>query len=161
MKQPFSFKEHHYLHHKVKACPTSFEQVNKNLIKAYSSIVFIILIYTFATGKHWAMYLISLDFLIRVFAGIKYSPLCNFLMASLKITPLKPVLINAASKKIAAQVGLLFCIMICVFHWIGLPVMASIFTILFALAIFLDLFFEYCLACKLQSIYLTYKSKFN
>ncbi len=144
---------------KVKACPVSYKQVNKNLIKAYSSIVLIVLGYTLITGHYWAMYLVSLDFFIRVFAGIKYSPLCNFLTAVMKITPLKPVLVNAASKKIAAQVGLVFAVGVCIFHLLGFTVLSNIFILMFMIAISLDLVFNYCLACKLQSLYLSYFNK--
>ena len=144
---------------KIEACPISYDQVNKNLIKAYSSIVLIILSYTLFTGHYWGMYSISFDFLIRVFAGIKYSPLCNFLTAMMKITPLKPVLVNAATKKIAAQVGLIFAIGICVSHLLGYTLLSNFFIYMFMFAIGLDLVFNYCLACKLQSLYLTYLKK--
>ncbi|HFX18148.1 MAG TPA: DUF4395 domain-containing protein [Flavobacteriales bacterium] len=158
MKNKFSFNTNNS-NYKIEACPVSYDQVNKNLIKAYSSIVLITLAYTFFTGHYWAMYLISIDFMIRVFAGIKYSPLCNFLTASMKITPLKPILVNAGTKKIAAQVGLLFALGIVIFHLSDLDILANIFIGMFALAIFLDLFFDYCLACKMQSLYLTYFKK--
>ncbi len=144
---------------KIKACPVSYDQVNKNLIKAYSSIVLIVLAYTLLTSHYWAMYIISIDFFIRVFAGIKYSPLCNLLTAIMKITPLKPVLVNAASKKIAAKVGLFFALGICVFHLAGFQILAYIFIFMFMFAISLDLVFNYCLACKLQSLYFTYFNK--
>ncbi len=142
--------------HSTKACPVSYQRVDKHLIKAYSSIVLSVLLITLITGNHTGMYLITVDFLIRVFAGIKYSPLCNILTGLMKITPLKPLLVNAATKKIAAQVGLFFCIIICISHLSGWHLFAQIFTWLFAGAISLDLFFDYCLACKMQSLYLSY-----
>jgi len=141
---------------KTKACPISYSQVDKNLIKAYSSIVLFTLLYTVVTGNHLPMYIITIDFLIRVFIGIKYSPLCNILTSVMKITPLKPLLVNAGTKKIAAQVGLVFCMFICGFHFAGWHLAAHIFTIMFIIAIALDLIFDYCLACKMQSLYLTY-----
>ncbi len=158
MKTNFSFSNTGKSH-KVKACPVSYDQVDKHLIKAYSSIILIILGYTFFTGNHWAMYLVTLDFLIRVFIGIKYSPLCNFLTAFMNITPLKPILVNAGTKKIAAQVGLIFALSICIFSFLGWQTASNVFIIMFALAISLDLFFDYCLACKMQSLYLTYFKK--
>jgi len=159
MKKHYSYNKVDTQNQKIEACPISYDQVNKNLIKAYSSIVLIILMYTFFTGHHWLMYIITLDFLIRVFAGIKYSPLCNFLTATLKITPLKPVLVNAGSKKIAAKVGLIFAVGVCLFHFLGFELVSKIFLFMFGFAIALDLFFDYCLACKMESLYLTYFKK--
>jgi len=156
MKNHINYNNNLNTTNKVEACPVSYQQVNKNLVKAYSSIVLITLLYTLFSGNYWAMYLITLDFFIRVFAGIKYSPLCNFLTAFMKITPLKPVLVNAATKKIAARVGLIFALGIVIFHLLEMNMLSRIFQYMFIGAIALDLFFDYCLACKLQSLYLTY-----
>ena len=145
---------------KIEACPISYSQVNKHLIKAYSSTVLVVLLATVLTGNHVGMYLITIDFLIRVFIGIKYSPLCNVLTQSLKITALKPLLVNAGAKQIAAQIGLLFCALICLTHWMELPILASGLTVMFGIAILLDLILDYCLACKMQSLYLTYIKKY-
>jgi len=151
------FNDNNY---KTEACPISYSQVDKHLIKAYSSTVLIILLITAITGNHIGMYLITIDFIIRVFVGIKYSPLCNVLTKSLQISAIKPFLINAGTKKIAAYVGLVFCVFICGFHWLGFSSAAFVFTVLFTIAIGLDLIFDYCLACKMQSLYLTYIKKF-
>ncbi len=155
MNKQFSYNQFGR-NNKIEACPISYDQVNKNLIKAYSSIVLIVLAYTLITRYFWAMYLISFDFFIRIFAGIKYSPLCNLLTGMMRITPLKPVLVNAATKKIAAQVGLIIAVGVCVTHLLGYDLLSSLFIYMFMFAISLDLFFNYCLACKLQSLYLTY-----
>jgi len=158
MQSKFEFKKT-TVSHKTKACPVSYEQVDKHLIKAYSSVVLLILLFTLITGNHVLMYFITIDFIIRVFAGIKYSLLCNLLTTSMKITSLKPVLVNAGAKKIAAQIGLFFCIFICGFHLAGWASAAKLFTLLFSTAIAIDLIFDYCLACKLQSLYLSYLKK--
>ncbi len=144
---------------KVTACPVSYEQVDKHLIKTYSSIIFIVLLISLLTNNYIGMYLISIDFMIRVFIGIKYSPLCNFLTSFLQITPLKPKLVNAGTKKIAAFVGLLFSILVSVFSVLGFYLLAKIFIFIFLFAIGLDLFFDYCLACKMQNLYLRYIKK--
>ncbi len=158
MNKHFSYNQFGH-NNKIEVCPVSYDQVNKNLIKAYSSIVLIVLVYTLITGHYWAMYLISLDFIIRVFAGIKYSPLCNLLTTMMKITPLKPVLINAASKKIAAQIGMVLAFGISVCHILDYDILSNIMLYMFTFAVSLDLVFNYCLACKLQSLYLTYFRK--
>ena len=136
----------------AQACPVSHSSVDKHLIKAYSSTVLIVLLFSLFTASHLPLYLITIDFMIRVIIGIKYSPLCNILTYTLRIMPLKPLLVNAGSKKIAAQVGLVFCILICLFHWLSLPFYAIVTTLMFIFAISIDLLFDYCLACKLQQL---------
>jgi len=143
----------------VTACPISYDRVDKHLIKTYSSIIFFVLLISLFTNNYIGMYLISIDFMIRVFIGIKYSPLCNFLTSFLQITPLKPKLVNAGTKKIAAFVGLLFSIFVSVFSIFGFFLLAKIAIFIFLFAIGLDLFFDYCLACKMQNLYLRYFKK--
>ncbi len=144
---------------KIEACPVSYQQVDKHLIKAYSSIVLVSLLVCLFFNYHFAFYFITLDFAIRVFAGIKYSPLCNLLTRAFKITALQPILVNAGSKKVAAKVGLLFSVIISISYLINWIFVAKLFIVMFIIAIALDLFFDYCLACKMESLYLTYFSK--
>jgi len=148
-------------HNKVVACPVSYSQVDKKLIKAYSSIVLIVLAVSLFLNNHIGLYLITIDFIIRVFVGIKYSPLCNFLTLGMRISHLKPKLVNAGSKKIAAYVGLFFSLMITLAYVFSFSTMAICMTVMFMAAILLDLLFDYCLACKMQSIYLSYSRKFR
>lgn len=160
MKNRFNFNKN-LTSNKISACPISYDQVDKRLIKAYSSIVLISLLACLFLGYHTLFYFITLDFAIRVFVGIKYSPLCNILTRFFKVTAFQPVLVNAASKKIAAKVGLLFSILISISYIMGWILMAKLFIALFVIAISLDLFFDYCLACKMESLYLSYLKKKN
>jgi len=148
-------------HNKVVACPISYSQVDKKLIKAYSSIVLIVLAVSLFFDNHIGLYLITVDFIIRVFIGIKYSPLCNFLTIGMRVSQLKPKLVNAGTKKIAAIVGLLFSVLITLTTVFSLPTVAAFITIIFMFAILIDLIFDYCLACKMQSIYLSYSRNFR
>jgi len=137
----------------TEACPISLKQVDKNLIKLYSSFVLLILILSLFLSCKIGIYLITLDFGIRVLSGIKYSPLCIFLTKSLKITAIKPVLVDSGRKKIAAQIGLILSILISSSYLLNYPIIAILFTTLFIFAIAIDLIFDYCLACKMQSLF--------
>ncbi len=158
MKKQFDFNKFR-TDDKVYACPVSYEQVDKHLIKAYSSIVLIALVTCLFFDFHVLFYLITFDFAIRVIAGIKYSPLCNFLTRFFKVTALQPVLVNAGSKKMAAKVGLAFSVIISFSYFMGWIITAKIVISMFIFAIVLDLFFDYCLACKMESMYLSYFKK--
>ena len=155
MKNRFDFNKN-LTNNKTSACPVSYDQVDKHLIKAYSSIVLLALLTCLFFDYHTLFYFITLDFAIRVFAGIKYSPLCNILTRFFKVTALQPMLVNAGTKKIAAKVGLLFSILISISYFMGWIFAAKFLIVLFVIAIALDLFFDYCLACKMESLYLNY-----
>ena len=138
------------------ACPISLDQVDKNLIKLYSSFVLAVLVVALLTPFKIGIYLITIDFIIRVFIGIKYSPLCMVLTKSLKIVAIKKVLIDSGRKKIAAQVGLMFSVLISISYIMGYAIIANVLALFFISAISLDLVFNYCLACKMQSLYYRY-----
>ncbi len=145
---------------KVKACPVSLQQVDQHLVKTYSFIVFSILTYVLITGVRFPVYIITLDFMIRVFAGIKYSPFCFLIRKSLKLTGIPPKMIDSQRKRIAAQFGLAFSIFITLFFLTGFNFAARIVIIVFITAILLDLIFNYCLACTFNSLYLRMKHRY-
>jgi hypothetical protein len=141
------------------ACPVSFEQVDNNLIKIYSGFVLTMLLTSLIVPCQIGVYLITIDFIIRVFIGIKYSPLCKIITKSIKIVALKQRLVDSGRKRIAAQVGLLFSVLISLSFLAGLSTISTVLTLMFIIAIALDLIFDYCLACKLQTLFNTYFKK--
>jgi len=139
------------------SCPISLKQVDKNLIKLYSGFVVSLLILSLFIPCKIGIYLITIDFFIRVFIGIKYSPLCNIATKSLKIVAVKPILIDSGRKKIAAQVGFAFSVGISFAFLLGYDLISTLLTSMFIFAILIDLIFDYCLACKMQSLYFKLK----
>ena len=141
------------------ACPVSFKEVDKNLVKLYSGVVLSLLIISFFVPCKIGIYIITVDFFIRVFIGLKYSPLCNILTKSLHAADIKPNLIDSGRKKIAAQIGFLLSAMISITFIFSYDIISTILTGIFIFAIGLDLIFDYCLACKMQSFYNKYFKK--
>lgn len=137
----------------TEACPISLQEVDKHVIKLYSSFVFIVLVYSLFQPFLLGLVLIMIDFSIRVFFGVKYSPLCILLTKILKITTIQPVLVDSGRKKIAAQVGLILSVFINLSYVFYQPFIAVILTSAFIFAIALDIIFNYCLACKLQTLF--------
>ena len=141
----------------AQACPVSLQKIDKHFIKFYSGSVLFVLIFTLLTPYKFAMYAITVDFFIRVFFGVRYSPLCYIITHFLQITALKPVLVDSGRKKIAAQVGFIFSLLIslcCIFHFHSIM---QALILLFSTAILIDLIFDYCLACKMQSLWQKFK----
>ena len=144
---------------KAAACPVSFEQVDKKLVKVYSSFILAILVLSLFMDCKIGIYFITVDFLIRVFIGIKYSPLCIIVTKSMKIAKIQPLLIDSGRKKIAAYVGLLFSVLISITFIFDYYLISKILTSIFIFAISLELIFDYCLACKMQSLYFKFFKK--
>ena len=139
----------------VKACPISIDSVDKYLIKAYAGIVILFLV-LFLIGFRIPFLFITVDFLIRVVFGIKHSPSCFFLRFIFSLFHVKPKLINAGPKKFAANVGLTFSLLVSFSFLANFILLANIIASMFLLALLLEVIVDYCLACKLQSIYLSW-----
>jgi hypothetical protein len=137
----------------TEVCPISLEKIDKHLIKLYSSFVLLLLVLSLILNSGIGIFLITIDFSIRVFIGVKSSPLCIFLTKTLKFTEIKPVLVDSGRKKIAAQIGLLLSILISITYIFDLYIFNILFTSMFVFAIALDLIFDYCLACKIHSLF--------
>ncbi len=144
----------------VKACPVSIEKVDKYLLKSYAGIV-IIFLGLFLWGMRIPFIFIAVDFLIRVVAGLKYSPTCFVLRSLFGILHVRPSLINAGPKKFAAVVGLFFSIAISVSFILGHGRLADGLAVFFLIALLLEVFANYCLACKIQSLFLSLMKRFQ
>ena len=136
-----------------KSCPLDFKKVDKNIIRLNALIIFSLLLLFVLTGSTVILMIVLIDFIIRVFFGLKYSPFCFCIKRLLHLTGIKPHKINAGSKKFAAKIGLIFSLMITVFMLLNMPVATKIIAVIFLIASGMDVFFDFCIACKLYPYY--------
>ncbi len=132
-----------------KYCPITTDMVDVKLIKANATFVLVMLVLSLALQIPFLVYIVSLDFAIRVFFGIKNSPVCRILIKSMSIMNVKQHKVNAGPKKLAAKFGLVFSLLILIFNLFELPMAAMAVTCLFILLTGLEVFFSYCLVCSL------------
>jgi len=132
-----------------KFCPIVTERIDTKLIKTNALFVLTTLMLSVLSPLNWLIFVVAADFFIRVFFGVKNSPVCMIITKSMKIMNVKQHYINAGPKKLAAKFGLLFSIIIIVFQFLGFDVAALIFTLVFILLTSLEVFFNYCLVCSI------------
>ncbi len=136
-------------------CPIVNERVDEKLVRLNSSIVFVgLLIFVFTQAK-WVIVPIFADFAIRVFIGVKRSPICNGLKYLLNVMDAKPHLINAGPKKFAAKMGLFLMTLIWVLLFFQLYAASNIVAFISILAIGAEAFFGFCVACQIYNILLS------
>jgi hypothetical protein len=144
----------------IKACPISIDRVDKYLLKSYAAIV-VLFLFLFLIGYRIPFVFITADFIIRVFFGIKFSPTCFMIRYVFSLLHIRPRLINAGPKKFAAYVGLVFSLSILVSCSFEFFTIANVFASMFLVALLLELVLDYCLACQMQTWYLSMKSRFR
>jgi len=96
------------------------------------------------------------DFIIRVFWGLKFSPICFIIKKVLRLSGVKPHLINAGPKIFAAKIGLIFAVSVLIATFFGFTFLATTIALIFIIAVGLEAFFNYCLACEIFPYYNKY-----
>jgi len=139
-----------------KSCPIVYKNVDKNIVRINAIVIFSFLMGFITTFNPLFLVLIVSDFIIRVFFGLKYSPICFTIKNGLNISGVKPHLINAGPKIFAARLGLVLSIIIIVSFLTGYSTFSLIVSIILSIAVGLEAFFNYCLACEIYPYYYKY-----
>jgi len=132
-----------------KYCPIVSETVDSKLIRINAFFILVTLVIFFLSPYKWTIYIVAIDFLIRVLFGMKYSPVCKVIQHSLDIAKIEPYKVNAGPKKIASRFGLTFSLLIIIFQLLKFDIASEIVTIIFIIATGLEAFVNFCLVCKI------------
>jgi len=132
-----------------KFCPIVTETVDTKIIKMNAAFVLIVLILSLVIQTPSLVYIVALDFTIRVFFGIKNSPVCKIIRVSLNVMNVKQHRVNAGPKKLASKFGLVFSFLIIMFYTLNYPIIAMSVTVIFIVLTSLEVFFSYCLVCAI------------
>ncbi|MBN2668626.1 MAG: DUF4395 domain-containing protein [Bacteroidales bacterium] len=129
------------------SCEISNELINSKLTRLYAIITFsIVLLFSLSPYK-WIIYISATDFAIRVFLGVKMSPICNLLQIYLSVSHTPTHMVNAGPKKFAGRIGFAFTILMSVFHIVGWTILANGVAYFSLAAIGLEAFAGFCVAC--------------
>ncbi len=130
-----------------KYCPIISETVDIHLIKANASFVLAALV--LSLFFNWLILVIAIDFAIRVFLGVKNSPLCMIIRKSLNAMNVKQHKVNAGPKKLASKFGFVFSLIIIALNILNLPIAVISVTSIFIVLTSLEVFFSFCLVCEI------------
>lgn len=132
---------------KALICPISTEKANENVVRITAFWVIMLTgIFLLEPNSYIAVFL-AIDFYIRAFTKLKYSPLSWFSSRIAGWLKLEPILINKAPKIFAARVGLLFSILMFAMAVFGLTVPAVIVAAVLVLFAFLECGLNFCAGC--------------
>lgn len=130
-------------------CPLNFVQVDSNVAR-FSALLVALLVISFLLSKNvYLLYYLVADFSVKLFLTPKASPiwlLSNLLCKSFNITP---NLVDGGAKRLAAFLGLFFVLLLIVAHFLFSPFVVLLLAAVFLFCSLLDLFFDYCIGCKI------------
>jgi len=136
--------EHQLEQIREQTIPENF--INEKETRALALVVFICCVSFFLTSSILIFWFLIIEFALRVFTNIKYTPvklLNNFVLPLLKI---RPGLIPIAPKKLAATLGMIFCICILTAQYLNNITMTNIFVGCMTFFSFLEFSISFCVA---------------
>jgi hypothetical protein len=124
--------------------PSNF--INEKETRTLAFVAFICCISFFLNDSVFIFWFLTIEFTLRVFTNIEYTPvklISNFVLPLLKISP---HLIPIAPKKLAAMLGLTFCICILLSQYFNNILLTRILVGCMAFFAFLEFAINFCVA---------------
>ncbi|MCX6074458.1 MAG: DUF4395 domain-containing protein [Campylobacterales bacterium] len=133
------------------ACPLLFRQIDAMVVKVSASLVMGGVILYLITSEKGILVFLIIDFLIRLSGYKKFSPIFALSTGVQTLFKLPVRMEDAGAKRLAAFFGLFFMNAMLVMDLEGWNSAIFVVATTFIGCVFLDLFFNYCIACKIYS----------
>ena len=128
-------------------CPISPERIDENRVRVTAFGVIIIMGVYFMTGNVIFPALLAVDFFIRAFTKLNYSPISWLAHLFVKSFGTQPIWINKAPKIFAARIGFLLTSITSIAALFGLPVLAYVTGATLVGFAFLECGLNFCAGC--------------
>jgi hypothetical protein len=128
-------------------CPISTERVDENRVRTTAFGILTIMGLFFMTNNPVFPAILMVDFYIRAFTRLKYSPVSFLAHLFVKALGTEPVWIDKAPKMFAARVGLLLTSLTLGAALLQLPLLATITGATLVLFSFLECGLNFCAGC--------------
>ena len=128
-------------------CPVSGERVNENAVRITALLVVLLMGIYFITGYLVIPAFVAVDFYIRAFTKLKYSPLSWLSNQVIEMVGGKTVWIDKGPKIFAARIGFLLTLTTALLGFLGFSILSiSIGSVLVVFA-FLECGLNFCAGC--------------
>ena len=134
------------------SCPISFKQIDSNVSRLTSFFISSLVVAYLVYAEVFVLYLLAIDFSLRLFVDKKYSP---FYLSSLfvkKRLNFKDKFVDSGAARLAAYFGLLFVLGLLVSHYVGMYSITLVIAAIFLSCSLLYVFLDFCIGCKIYFI---------
>jgi hypothetical protein len=134
------------------ACPLNFTKVDSNVSRFSALFVAILVITYLYTSNIYILVFLFIDFILKLFLNPGISPimmLAEFLKSTFHV---KDKYADGGAKKLAGYFGLFFVSSLILVHFFDLWFLSLVIASIFLLCSLLDVFFDYCIGCKIYFI---------
>lgn len=134
------------------SCPLNFIQVDSYASRVASFMVVLLVIMYLISFNVFILYFLMIDFSIRLFVNKKYSPISLFSLKMRKLLKMKEKLTDGGAKRLASIFGIIFVCLLFITHFIESYYLSYSVGVVFLFCALLDVFFNYCVACKVYYV---------
>jgi len=129
------------------SCPVSGKRINENAARIAAGVTVILTIVAVIFQLYWIMLILAADFAVRAFSSGKWSPMRWLAQNIVKALNLPNVPVDAAPKKFAAGLGMVFSALIFITGFMQFTLAHYIIAAMLAGCAILESVFAYCLGC--------------
>jgi len=133
-------------------CAVSPERLDENRVRVTALGVVLLLGVYFVSGSALVPALLTVDFFIRAFTSLSYSPLSYLAHLFVKAMGTNEILIDKAPKVFAARIGFIFISLTTLGALLDLPLLALISGSTLVLFAFLECGLNFCMGCWVYSL---------
>lgn len=133
-------------------CPLIFRQVDATVTRINTLFVIMGIIAFLVTQNSFVLIVLIIDFIFRLYGYKHLSPINISSLFIQKKLGLPTKMEDAGAKRLAAFFGTGFTIALLITSWIGADLAVAFIAGIFLFCAALELFFGYCIACKVYYI---------
>lgn len=133
-------------------CPVSPERVDENRVRVTALGVVLVMGIFFVTGNALFPALLAVDFFIRAFTRLLFSPLSWLGQIIVKSLGANPVPIDKAPKVFAARIGFLLTVIITIASLLNFTLLTYIAGATLVLFAFLECGLNFCMGCWVYTV---------
>lgn len=137
---------------KNKSCPVSFKLIDGVVARIGAYFIILFLLTYILTSQIVFLYLLALDFFIRIYMNKSYSIVFQLARLTKKILKLETKLTDAAAKRLAAQFGLFFSILLVFEVSFDFELAFYITASILLFCALLEALFNFCVGCEIYYI---------
>lgn len=135
------------------ACPITFRQIDGTIVRINALTLSLILVSYLFSGQIGFIYILGIDLIIRLFINVKLSPINQLSYLIKAAIRAKTQNTDAGAKRLAGFFALGFSWIVIILHSFGLVYEAKALSSVFLTFSSLELFFNFCVGCKIYFIY--------
>jgi hypothetical protein len=136
-------------------CPVSFDKVNNSLARIVAALVIIVSVIALVTNLWWLLLFQAYDFFVRAIDAREYSIYRRIAIPISSALNLPEILVDAAPKRFAAGIGVLFSISIALLLFFDLFIPAVVTSVLLLVCAFFELTISFCVGCYVYTYFVS------